>query len=165
MSQLNDILDFSKIEAGKLDIELSNLMWKYVCQCMANITSRAAEKKSQITFKANPKLPAYLIGDPLRISQLLLNRSNNALSLPMRDGEYFGDFHLMRLQIRVRLSSRGRTPAYVCPSRTAGKKSVQCHLPKLMAQLKSRLWWNRFGSEQIVKATSKIMNGEITAES
>jgi signal transduction histidine kinase/ActR/RegA family two-component response regulator len=80
MSLINDILDFSKIEAGKLDIEQVEFKTNHMfTNILANVTNRANEKNLNIHFSVNPDLPAYLVGDPLRISQILLNLCSNAL--------------------------------------------------------------------------------------
>lgn len=80
MSLINDILDFSKIEAGKLHIEevlfSPNSLFENI---LANITARAQEKNLSIRFHVNPSLPHNLFGDPLRISQVLLNLCTNAI--------------------------------------------------------------------------------------
>jgi signal transduction histidine kinase/CheY-like chemotaxis protein len=87
MSLINDILDFSKIEAGKLDIaniefSVDNLF----ANIIATISTRAQEKNLNLRFNANPRLPAQLIGDPLRISQILLNLCSNAVKFT-RNGQ------------------------------------------------------------------------------
>lgn len=80
MSLINDILDFSKIEAGKLHIEEVMFSPNSLFENMlANITARAQEKNLNIRFHCNPLLPANLFGDPLRISQVLLNLCTNAI--------------------------------------------------------------------------------------
>ncbi|NQZ11826.1 MAG: hybrid sensor histidine kinase/response regulator, partial [Algicola sp.] len=80
MSLINDILDFSKIEAGKLDIEQVQLSTNELFEnLLGNITTRAHETNINIRFEADPKLPSNMIGDPLRISQVLLNLCSNAL--------------------------------------------------------------------------------------
>jgi signal transduction histidine kinase len=80
MSLINDILDFSKIEAGKLHIEEILFSPKSLSESLlANISTRAQEKNLNIHFHINPSLPVNLIGDPLRISQVLLNLSTNAI--------------------------------------------------------------------------------------
>lgn len=80
MSLINDILDFSKIEAGKLHIEevlfSPNSLFENM---LANISARAQEKNLNIRFHCNTDLPANLFGDPLRISQVLLNLCTNAI--------------------------------------------------------------------------------------
>jgi signal transduction histidine kinase/CheY-like chemotaxis protein len=87
MSLINDILDFSKIEAGKLDIErIEFSVESLFVNILANISNRAKEKNLNVKFYTNPNLPAQLIGDPLRIYQVLLNLCSNAVKFT-RNGE------------------------------------------------------------------------------
>jgi signal transduction histidine kinase/CheY-like chemotaxis protein len=87
MSLINDILDFSKIEAGKLDIESTEFSVESLfANILANISNRAQEKNLNVRFNVNPNLPAHLVGDPLRISQILLNLCSNAIKFT-RNGQ------------------------------------------------------------------------------
>jgi len=87
MNLINDILDFSKIEAGKLDIESIEFSVESLFNnTLAVIANRALEKNLNVKFNANPNLPAQLIGDPLRIGQILLNLCNNAVKFT-RNGQ------------------------------------------------------------------------------
>ncbi|MFT5676115.1 MAG: signal transduction histidine kinase/CheY-like chemotaxis protein, partial [Paraglaciecola sp.] len=80
MTLINDILDFSKIEAGKLDIEKIEFSPQSVFDnILANISSRGQEKNLNIHCYIDPYLPGTLIGDPLRISQVMLNLCSNAI--------------------------------------------------------------------------------------
>jgi PAS domain S-box-containing protein len=77
---INDILDFSKIEAGKLTIENTDFDLETVFQDLSNIiTYKAHEKRLEIVFGIDSKVPTYLNGDPLRLGQILTNLSNNAI--------------------------------------------------------------------------------------
>jgi PAS domain S-box-containing protein len=77
---INDILDFSKIEAGKLDLETAPFNLSSVLENLANISSiRAAEKGIELLFSVAPDVPFSLVGDPLRLGQILLNLTNNAV--------------------------------------------------------------------------------------
>ncbi|MGY6276894.1 response regulator [Methylomonas sp. MgM2] len=77
---LNDILDFSKIEAGKLDIEKINFRLEDVFDNLANIVGLKAEEKGlELMFDLPDELPTALVGDPLRLSQILVNLGNNAV--------------------------------------------------------------------------------------
>lgn len=77
---INDILDFSKIEAGKLAIEAIDFNLERVFADLANvITVKSHEKRLEIVFAIGKKVPHLLVGDPLRIGQILLNLSNNAI--------------------------------------------------------------------------------------
>jgi PAS domain S-box-containing protein len=78
---INDILDFSKIEAGKLDIESVEFNLDNVLDNLANlITVKAQEKEElEILFATSRKVPRFLVGDPLRLGQILINLANNAV--------------------------------------------------------------------------------------
>jgi signal transduction histidine kinase/CheY-like chemotaxis protein len=77
---INDILDFSKIEAGKLDIESIEFNLEDVLDNLANmIPIKAREKHLEILFATAPDVPLSLVGDPLRLGQILLNLTNNAV--------------------------------------------------------------------------------------
>ncbi len=77
---INDILDFSKIEAGKLEIESSEFRLDEVLMNLANLNSQKAVTKGlEFLFKSDPEIPEMLIGDPLRLGQILLNLVSNAI--------------------------------------------------------------------------------------
>ncbi len=77
---LNDILDFSKIEAGKLEIEKTRFHFDQVLNTVANVvTFKVQEKGLEIFFRTAPDVPMELIGDPLRLGQVLINLVGNAV--------------------------------------------------------------------------------------
>lgn len=77
---INDILDFSKIEAGKLQIESVPFYLDDVMQDVAGVVGlRAEEKGLELLFRICPEVPPKLIGDPLRLTQVLINLGNNAV--------------------------------------------------------------------------------------
>ena len=77
---INDILDFSKIEAGKLDIESAPFQLDDVFSELANLVGlKAEEKKLELLFRIDPDTPVSLIGDALRLKQILVNLANNAV--------------------------------------------------------------------------------------
>lgn len=77
---INDILDFSKIEAGKLDIETIDFNLEDVLENVsALITLKAQEKELEFLVRNPPGIPKYLMGDPLRLGQILINLANNAV--------------------------------------------------------------------------------------
>jgi len=85
---INDILDFSKIEAGKLDIENVNFRLEDVMDNLANLVGLKAEEKSlELHFDFQPDLPCALVGDPLRLGQVLINLGNNAVKFTESGGE------------------------------------------------------------------------------
>jgi two-component system, sensor histidine kinase and response regulator len=77
---INDILDFSKIEAGKLSMENINFNLEDVLTNISNLISiKAEEKKLEFLFHVEKDVPYFLVGDPLRIGQVLINLTNNAV--------------------------------------------------------------------------------------
>ena len=77
---INDILDFSKIEAGKLAIEEVKFNIDDMLDNVSNIINqKCAEKNLELLFKVTNKIPSQVIGDPLRITQILINYANNAI--------------------------------------------------------------------------------------
>ena len=77
---INDILDFSKIEAGKLDIESTNFKLEDVFGNLSNLMSaKAQEKGLELLFSIGSDVPNHLVGDPLRLGQILINLTSNAM--------------------------------------------------------------------------------------
>ncbi len=77
---INDVLDFSKIEAGKVDIEHIGFDLDDVIASVAtNIRVRSEEKGLEFLIDRAPDTPRHLIGDPLRINQILTNLLGNAV--------------------------------------------------------------------------------------
>ena len=82
---INDILDFSKIDAGELKIESTDF---YLDKVLTNVTDLISEKMNvkdlEYIFDISPDVPLHLRGDPLRIGQILLNYTNNAVKFTER---------------------------------------------------------------------------------
>lgn len=77
---INDILDFSKIDAGKLQLEAVPFNLEDVLGNIANVVGMQAEEKGlELLFQIEPLLPHNLIGDPLRMGQVLMNLVGNAV--------------------------------------------------------------------------------------
>ncbi|HET9765510.1 MAG TPA: response regulator, partial [Thermoanaerobaculia bacterium] len=77
---INDILDFSKIEAGKLSLEAIDFRLDDVMDHLANLVGMKAEDKAlELLFSAAPDVPTSLVGDPMRLGQVLVNLGNNAV--------------------------------------------------------------------------------------
>ena len=77
---INDILDFSKIEAGKLALETIGFRLDQVLTHLTDATlMKGQEKGLKLWSRIEPDVPTALIGDPLRLSQILLNLVSNAI--------------------------------------------------------------------------------------
>ncbi|HWQ11006.1 MAG TPA: response regulator, partial [Holophaga sp.] len=106
---LNDILDFSKIEAGKLAVELTEV---HLDKVMENVSTLIVEKASakglELVFDVGPGVPNDLVGDPLRLGQILINYANNAvkfteqgeIDIRARLVEDLGDEVILRFEVR-----------------------------------------------------------------
>src|SRR5271169_2723916 len=114
---INDILDFSKIEAGKLDIEKTDFRLEDVLDNLSTIVSQKAQDKNlEFLIAAQHDIPPNLIGDPLRLGQILINLVNNAVKFTER-GEVIVTVALeeqledrVKLRFSVRDSGIGMTP-------------------------------------------------------
>ena len=114
---INDILDFSKIEAGKLDIEKINFRLEDVLDNLSTIVSQKAQDKNlEFLIASHHDIPHNLIGDPLRLGQILINLVNNAVKFTER-GEVLVTVTLeeqlaerVKVKFSVRDSGIGMTP-------------------------------------------------------
>lgn len=106
---INDVLDFSKIEAGKLTIEQAPFDLEQVFSKLIDIVRvKLHEKKLEIILSISPEIPKNLIGDPLRIGQLLLNYTSNAIKFTEKGEicvsanirEWHGDSVLLYFSVR-----------------------------------------------------------------
>lgn len=106
---LNDILDVSKIEAGKMELDRIPFELDEVMDNLATILgTRAQEKDLEFLIETAPDVPPVLIGDPLRLGQVLINLAGNAVKFtPKGDvlvlvelGEESGDQVVLRFTVK-----------------------------------------------------------------
>ncbi|MFZ4284886.1 response regulator [Variovorax sp. HJSM1_2] len=77
---VNDLLDLSKIEAGKMNLEQIEFSLEALLETVSSATGmRAEEKALEVVFSVQPDVPKRLLGDPLRLGQVLINLVGNAL--------------------------------------------------------------------------------------
>ena len=77
---INDILDFSKVESGKLELENIEFELDKVLENLYNLIGiKAREKDLELLFDCSSEIPPNLLGDPLRLGQVLINLANNAV--------------------------------------------------------------------------------------
>ena len=82
---LNDILDVSKIEAGRLDLEHRAFALREVLDdALAVVQNAAQDKGLALSLQLGPEVPAVLVGDGLRLEQVLVNLCTNALKFTER---------------------------------------------------------------------------------
>ena len=105
---INDILDISKIESGKIELDPHAFdLRAMVKTILATLEIKAEEKSLFLSESIDPAIPEYLVGDSLRMKQIIINLVNNALKFTHNGGvtikiskiENFGDS--LQLQISV----------------------------------------------------------------
>ena len=114
---INDILDFSKIEAGQISIEKTEFrLMKVIENVTAMVAPRAAEKELEFLISVDPDTPQELVGDPLRLGQILTNLCSNAIKFTS-EGEIIVSVRptemidgRVELLVSVRDSGVGMTP-------------------------------------------------------
>ena len=80
LAVINDILDFSKIEAGRLELEQTQFSLYEVMANLSEIFARQAhEKKIEMMISIDKDTPNALVGDPVRLGQILINLTGNAI--------------------------------------------------------------------------------------
>lgn len=95
---INDILDISKIESGKFELERRRFNpFKEFEPAIELFVAKANEKDIDILFYIDPKLPSAIIGDPLKIKQVLSNLIGNAIKFTPKNGD---------ISIRIELSHK-----------------------------------------------------------
>jgi PAS domain S-box-containing protein len=114
---INDILDFSKIEAGKMNIERIPFRLEDVFEHFASMIGLKAEDKGlELLFATSSDLTTSLVGDPLRLGQILINLGNNAAKFTEQGEIVVGAEVVSRSDDRVELhfwvkdSGIGMTP-------------------------------------------------------
>lgn len=117
---VDDLLDFSKIEAGALVLEHAPFALATVMGNVdAVVGTMAREKGLEFDIDAEPGLPSHLIGDPLRLEQVLLNLVGNAVKFTHRGsvrisvGVELADERTMSLEFRVHDTGIGLTPVQI----------------------------------------------------
>ena len=80
LSIINNILDFSKIEAGKLDFEQTPFNFRqFMDESLKIMGMKSHEKGIELAYRIAPGIPGRLLGDPVRLRQVLLNLVDNAI--------------------------------------------------------------------------------------
>ncbi len=160
---INDILDFSKIEAGKLEIEEVSFN---LDECLDNLSSimvvKAQEKGVELMFDMHPDVPCHIVGDPLRLGQILLNLVSNAVKFTEKGAIIVHIKLLSQTSEQVELEFRVKDPGI-------GMTEEQCaKLFKSFSQADSSTT-RKYGGTGLGLAISKqlieMMHGNINVKS
>ena len=102
---INDILDFSKIEAGRLDIESVDFRLDDVIASVTSITAQKAQDKGlEFLAEVESSVPQNLVGDPLRLGQVIANLINNSVKFTEH-----GDVYL-KAELLEQVGRKGQAP-------------------------------------------------------
>jgi signal transduction histidine kinase/DNA-binding response OmpR family regulator/HPt (histidine-containing phosphotransfer) domain-containing protein len=160
---INDILDFSKIEAGKMDMESVDFQLEDTLDNISTLVGiKTQEKGLELLFKTDPSVPTALVGDPLRLGQILINLTNNAVKFT-DSGEIVVSTELVKkdeaqatLKFSVRDSGIGMTEA----------QAAKLFQPFAQADSSTTRKYGGTGlGLTISKRLAEMMGGEIWVES
>ena len=160
---INDVLDFSKIEAGRLEMENASFSLENVLENLSSVVSQKAyDKNLEFLIAAPHDLPVNIVGDALRLGQVLINLVNNAVKFTDR-GEVVVSIALeerasgrIKLKFSVRDSGIGMTP----------EQTARLFQPFTQADASTTRKYGGTGlGLSISKRLVEMMGGEIWAES
>lgn len=89
-SMINDVLDLAKIEAGKIEFEAKPFMVRNVMSNTHRLLSQnATQSRLSFEWKCDPAVPSYVLGDELRLTQILINLVGNAVKFTEKGFVHF----------------------------------------------------------------------------
>ena len=163
LSILNDILDYSKIEAGKMQVEHIEFELGQVLDNVASMTlERAASKGLALLFHIDGAVPPRLVGDPLRLGQIIVNLVNNAIK--------FTDRGQVRIDISLR-EQEAHDVLLLCTVKDTGIGLSPEQLPLLFQSFQqadsstTRQYGGTGLGLAICKQLATLMQGEVGVQS
>jgi PAS domain S-box-containing protein len=160
---INDILDFSKIEAGKLDMESVPFHLDDVLDNLATVVGiKTNEKGLELLVWRQPNVPGGLLGDPLRLGQILINLANNAVKFT-EEGEV-----LIKIELIERLGDEVRLEFSLSDTGIGMTDEQMSQLFQSFSQADASTTRKYGGTGlglAICKQLVEMMNGQISVES
>ncbi len=160
---INDILDFSKIESGKMDIiEVAYEPLSLINDLVNIVNTRIGNKKIEFTMDICPELPQMLLGDNIRIQQIIINLLNNAIKFT-KEGQVE-----LKIQCEQKDEDTILLKVFVKDTGQGIKKEDIGKLFQSFQQVDSKRNRNIEGTGlglAITKQLLKLMNGTISVES
>ena len=162
---LNDILDFSKLESGKVNLVEKPFQVRTVLDDIINMTYIHMGKKNlEFLVRVSPKLPCVLVGDELRIRQIIMNLLTNAVK--------FTDQGMIKLEVSMASDDHnGTMPALRIAVRDTGIGIPREELPRLFSSFLRLDTINNYAVEgtglglAITKGLLDCMGGTIDVDS
>lgn len=160
---INDILDFTKIESGKMDINMAEYELFSIVRDVTNvIMTRIEDKKLEFVVDVAPDIPKQLMGDSIRIRQVIMNLVNNAVKFTQEGCVYLSITSEKKSDREILLK------VYVQDTGIGIKKEDMGKLFQSFQQLDSKRNRNIEGTGlglAISKQLVTLMNGQIRVES
>jgi signal transduction histidine kinase/CheY-like chemotaxis protein len=168
MRILDDILDFSRIESGRLSLEQIPLdLAGLVQDVVITLTPSAAQKGLQLHCQATPGLPAAVLGDPVRLRQILFNLINNAIKFTRSSLDKTGEIVVL-VELEERLPDAARVGLRVRDNGIGMDEEAQARLFQPFSQADSTIT-RRFGGSglglSICRRLVELMGGTIGVSS
>jgi len=163
LTVINDILDFSRIEAGKLNLDYSPLNLRQVIdEAIQAVAPAANTKHLQLISLFAPDTPQYLLGDPLRLKQILSNLLSNAIKFSKQ-----GNI-IVRTEMIEQIDNKSRIKISVADSGIGMSEEQQRHLFDAFTQADGTHNREQGGTGlglAIAQRLVEKMHGEIAVES
>ncbi len=160
---INDVLDISKLEAGKVSIESIPFNFSYQLDHIAKtMTFNSANKNLDFEVIVDPEIPQYLVGDPFRINQILLNLCSNAIK--------FTDSGFVKINVKLENKTNKKARVYFCveDSGIGISEKAQLQIFESFTQADINIT-RQFGGTglglTITKQLLQLMGGEIKLQS
>jgi len=160
---LNDILDFSKVEAGKLEMDSHSFELMELLEDLGTILSaNLGSKELEVLYQFAPDLPAFVVGDSLRLKQVLLNLTGNAIKFTQK-GEV-----VISLEVTGRTADAARLKFSIKDTGIGMTEQQLAVIFQSFSQAESSIS-RRYGGTGLGLAISKslveLMGGQLVVES
>ncbi len=163
LTVVNDILDFSKVEAGQIELEkITFNVYKIIDEVVKMLRFKSDQKDIYLKFEVDKAIPTFVVGDSLRVKQILINLINNAVKFTRQGGISIGcklvnsDDNKIKLKLTVTDSGIGIS--------TEAKERLFESFTQADASTTRKFGGTGLGLA-ISKSLTKMMNGEIGVDS
>ena len=163
LNVINDVLDISKIESGHIEIEKIEFdLWELIESIGVTLGIKASQKKLELLCYINPNVPQYVMGDPTRLRQILINLAGNSLKFTEKGEIAINVKILKREDDKVSLHFTVKDTGIGIP------KEKQAKIFKSFSQVDSSTTRKYGGTGlglSICKQLAELMGGKIWVES
>jgi len=162
LSVINDILDFSKIESGQMELEHTDFDLRTCIEEVLDIFAlRASQLKLDLIYQIDHKVPSQIIGDSLRLKQVLINLIGNAIKFT-QEGEIFIEVKpVKKLGYQPDIAEDGYQALEMTAEKAYDLILMDVQMPKLDGLEATKMIRNRGGKQPVIIAlTANAMKGD-----